>query len=227
MTKLEWPILDEPDDLLNKELERLHCLYHMERDLWGTGCQLIAGIDEAGRGPLAGPVVAAAVILPGGIWLPGLNDSKKVPPGRRQKLADLIKDQAVAWSLAVVDVDYIDQYNIRQASLEAMRRAVLSLAVLPEFLLVDGMSIPELMIDQAAIIHGDSRSASIAAASILAKVRRDELMDSYDKLYPAYGFSQHKGYATPQHLKALAHFGPCPIHRWSFAPVRKAAGEVK
>jgi ribonuclease HII len=187
---------------------------------------MIAGIDEVGRGPLAGPVVAGAVILPGGVWLPGLNDSKRLSPGRRTELAALIKERALAWAVAEVSVAYIDQYNIRQAALEAMRRCVRGLAVTPDYLLVDVMMIPQLAIPQTSLIRGDSRSASIAAASILAKAARDELMERFDPVYPGYGFGRHKGYGTPEHLAALARLGPCPIHRYSFAPVRESAREA-
>ncbi len=226
MTESVWPAFgSSPDE--EKERIRLSRLYALERDLWSVGCQMIAGIDEVGRGPLAGPVVAGAVILPGGVWLPGLNDSKRLSPGRRTELAAMIKERALAWTVAEVGVAYIDQYNIRQAALEAMRRCVAGLAVPPDYLLVDGMVIPQLKIPQAGLIRGDSRSASIAAASILAKVARDELMERLDPVYPGYGFARHKGYGTPEHLAALARLGPCPIHRYSFAPVRESAREIR
>lgn len=215
-----WPVSKGPDIYRDKESTRLNRLYDFERDLWSTGYQWIAGIDEVGRGPLAGPVVAGAVILPGGAWLPGIDDSKRISPANRRELAVLIKERAISWAIVEVDVEFIDKYNIRQASLEAMRRTVRGLSVQPDHLLVDGMSIPNLVIPQTGLIRGDSRSASIAAASILAKVARDELMDYLDKVYPGYGFCRHKGYGTPEHLAALARLGPCPIHRFSFAPVR-------
>lgn len=218
-----WPVREGQNDLILEEKKRLHRLYDSERDLWSVGRKLIAGVDEAGRGPLAGPVVAAAVILPGGAWLPDLDDSKRLSPERRHKLAEIIKARAVAWEVVEVAVEYIDQYNIRQASFEAMRRAIQALAVQPDHLLVDGYPIPEVKIAQSALIRGDSRSASIAAASILAKVTRDEIMKSWDRVYPEYGFRKHKGYATPDHLKVLTQCGPCPIHRRSFNPVREAA----
>jgi ribonuclease HII len=227
ITYNEWPVNNKVEDFWIKEMVRLNQMYNFERDLWSTGHQWIAGIDEVGRGPLAGPVVAAAVILPGGTWLPGVNDSKKIPPNRRIELAASIKELAIAYKVAIVEVDYIDRFNIRQGSLEAMRQAVQGLGVHPEYLLVDGMSIPDISIPQSGLVRGDTRSASIAAASILAKVVRDELMDELDLIYPGYGFCRHKGYATPEHLAALAKIGPCPIHRWSFAPVRESAGEVK
>ncbi len=226
LTKAGWSAPGKSPDW-EKEKTRLSHLYELERDLWSIGCQGIAGIDEVGRGPLAGPVVAGAVILPGGVWLPGLNDSKQLSPGRRTDLAALIKERALAWAVAEVDVAYIDQYNIRQAALEAMRRCVRGLAVIPDYLLVDGMVIPQLKIPQAGLIRGDSRSASIAAASILAKVARDELMERLDTVYPGYGFIRHKGYGTPEHLAALRRLGPCPIHRYSFAPVRESTREVR
>lgn len=226
LTETDWPLLGVSPDLEN-EKTRLSRLYSPERDLWSVGCQRIAGIDEAGRGPLAGPVVAGAVILPGGIWLPGLNDSKRLSPRQRTELAKLIQERAAAWAVAEVDAAYIDQYNIRQAALEAMRRCVLALPVSPDYLLVDGMVIPQLPIPQAGLIRGDSRSASIAAASILAKVARDGLMERWDAVYPGYGFARHKGYGTPEHLTALACLGPSPIHRFSFAPVRVSAKNAR
>lgn len=221
----DWPVGNEIDALWEAESNRLHNLYNFERDLWSIGYQNIVGLDEAGRGPLAGPVVAAAVILPGGLWLPGLNDSKKLSPSQRAELARLIKANAIAYSVTEVGVEYIDKFNIREASLEAMRLAIKALLVVPDYVLVDGMYVPGLKIPQTTIIRGDSLSASIAAASILAKVTRDELMISFEEKYPGYGFSQHKGYATAKHLEALNRLGPSPIHRWSFAPVQKASQE--
>jgi len=185
---------------------------------------LVAGIDEAGRGPLAGPVVAAAVILPRGCCPRGLDDSKKVPAPRREILAALIRRAALAWAVGLSTVAEIDRNNIHQATFRAMRRALAGLAVRPGHLLVDGYRIPDAPVAQTAVKHGDALCASIAAASILAKVTRDQMMAEYHRLYPQYGFDRHKGYGTAEHMRALAAFGPCPWHRRSFAPVRAVDG---
>lgn len=180
---------------------------------------LIAGIDEAGRGPLAGPVYAAAVILDPARRIRGLRDSKVLPPERREELAVEIRAYAIAWSIASATVHEIDQINILQATLLAMRRAVEALAVVPIEALVDGDHCPRLACPVYAIIKGDRDVASISAASILAKTARDALLVELDAQYPHYGFAHNKGYGTPEHLAALATHGPCPIHRRSFAPV--------
>jgi len=198
------------------ERERVLALYEHERQARTAGYRLIAGLDEAGRGPLAGPVVAAAVILPPDLVLAGLNDSKQVAPERRAELYDRIIAEAVAWGVGEVDVEYIERENILQATYEAMRRAVTQLAIAPDFLLLDAVRLPGVGIPQRPIIHGDALSASIAAASIIAKVTRDRLMCRYDELYPGYGFARHKGYGTAEHWQALRRLGPCPIHRRSF-----------
>ena len=177
---------------------------------------LVCGIDEAGRGPLAGPVCAAAVILPGD-WEPtGLNDSKKLSPARRDSLYDEITDKALGWAVAFASEKEIDEVNILQATFLAMRRALDGLPAKPDFALVDGNRDPGLGIPTRCEVKGDGRYACIAAASILAKVSRDRLMVEMDRLYPQYGFLQHKGYPTQAHYEALARFGPCPIHRRSF-----------
>ena len=181
---------------------------------------LVAGVDEAGRGPLAGPVVAAAVILPRGCCPDGLDDSKKVPAGRREALAALIRRMAPAWAIGVSTVSEIDGENIHRAGFLAMKRAIASLAIRPEHLLVDGYAIPGAPVAQTAVKHGDALCAAIAAASILAKVARDQMMREYHRLYPQYGFDRHKGYGTTAHFQALAACGPCSWHRQSFAPVR-------
>jgi len=181
---------------------------------------LVAGVDEAGRGPLAGPVVAAAVILPRGFCPEGLNDSKKVPAARRETLAALIQRAALAWAVGVSEVEEIDRENIHRATFLAMTRAVSFLAPAPGHLLVDGYAIPGVMVPQTAVVHGDGLCAAIAAASILAKVTRDRMMVEYHGRYPQYGFDRHKGYGTAGHLAALAVHGLCPWHRRSFAPVR-------
>lgn len=185
-----------------------------------TSGAVVAGVDEAGRGPLAGPVVAAAVILePGGRW-DGLDDSKLVPPDRRDELFARVLNEARAFAWAVVGPRRIDRANIRNASLDAMRRAVLRLRTVPELVLVDGRDqVPGLRCTQHAIIDGDARILSIAAASILAKVVRDRIMERLDRVWPQYGFARHKGYSTPEHLEVLRRLGPCPLHRYTFTPV--------
>ena len=181
---------------------------------------LIAGIDEAGRGPLAGPVVAAAVMLPEGFWHRRLNDSKKLAPGCRQSIFhELTTDSAVVWAVAIVDASEVDRLNILRATHEAMRRAFDALRPQPDHALIDGRPVHPFPVAHSAIVDGDAISLSIAAASVLAKVTRDRLMDELDARYPAYGFSRHKGYATSHHLAILARDGPCPIHRYTFRPV--------
>jgi len=207
-------------DNMAAEMQRLAKMFLYEKRLAASGHCPVAGVDEAGRGPLAGPVVAAAVILPGDVCLPGLNDSKKLTPARREALAEKIKEVALAWAVGISTVEEIYRENIHQASMTAMRRAVSGLKIKPAYLLVDGFRIERLELPQLAIVGGDGLSASIAAASILAKVNRDHLMDSYHEIYPEYGFNKHKGYATPEHLSALARFGPCPIHRAGYRPVK-------
>jgi len=187
---------------------------------------IIAGSDEVGRGPLAGPVVAAAVILPENYDLPGLTDSKKLSEKKRDVLFELIKEQAVAWAVAEASVEEIDQVNILQASLLAMKRSIESLAILPNKALVDGKHCPELDINVQAIIGGDLTIPVISAASILAKVTRDRKMIALDTEYPDYGFASHKGYGTKLHMAAIQEYGPCPIHRRSFAPIKKLLEKV-
>jgi ribonuclease HII len=176
----------------------------------------VAGIDEAGRGPLAGPVVAAAVILPKDIFLPFLNDSKKVTEKRRDVLFDEIKQNAIAYGIGIASNTLIDEINILQATYEAMREAINSLEKKPDVLLVDAVHIPDINIKQVGIVKGDAKSVNIAAASILAKVTRDRIMAEYDKIYPDYGFASNKGYGTATHIAALKEVGPCAIHRKSF-----------
>ncbi len=182
---------------------------------------LIAGVDEVGRGPLAGPVVAAAVILDPDNPVAGLADSKVLSESKRIALAAVIKQKSLAWSVAEASIDEIDSINILQASLLAMQRAVDQLSLQPVHVQVDGNRLPVLSMSAEAIVKGDSRVAAIAAASILAKVNRDSQMEQLDLVYPGYGFAQHKGYPTKQHLSALEKLGPCEIHRRSFAPVKK------
>jgi ribonuclease HII len=180
----------------------------------------VAGVDEAGRGPLAGPVVAAAVVLPPkGRW-EGLNDSKLVDPETRAELYARVLNEARAFSWAVVGPKAIDRANIRRASLGAMARAIALLRVTPDLVLIDGMDcIPGIRFEQRAVIDGDARMLSIAAASIVAKVVRDRIMERLDRVYPDYGFAQHKGYGTPEHIAAIQRLGPCPLHRYSYSPV--------
>ena len=192
-------------------------------DLLWTPAGLIAGVDEAGRGPLAGPVVAAAVILDDQNPIAGLNDSKKLTAARREQLFDQIRAKALCCSIAEASVEEIDQINILQATMLAMRRAVEGLRLRPAQVLVDGNRIPVLNVPVEAIVKGDAKVTSIAAASILAKVHRDRLCDDLHARHPGYGFATHKGYPTPDHLQALQNLGPCPDHRQSFGPVRAAA----
>jgi ribonuclease HII len=197
------------------------CCARYERDARQHGWQRIAGLDEAGRGSLFGPVVAAAVILNPRRRIVGLDDSKKLTPERRGELAPRIREHALAWAVAEVEASRIDAWNIYQASRQAMMAAVAQLYPLPDYLLLDAIEI-DVPIEQKALIHGDARSVSIAAASILAKVERDHRMLEYDQLYPQYGLAQNKGYGTPEHLAALQRHGPTPLHRFSYAPVREA-----
>ncbi len=186
--------------------------------------RLICGVDEAGRGPLAGAVYAAAVILPEQYDLPWLNDSKKLTARRREVLFDLIQACAVSWSVASASIEEIDELNILHASMLAMQRAVAGLAVVPDEALIDGNRVPKgLTVPGRAIVGGDALEACISAASILAKVSRDRDIETFEVLYPGYGFAQHKGYPTAQHLEALKRLGPCPEHRKSFGPVIKAS----
>jgi len=182
------------------------------------GFYRVAGCDEVGRGCLAGPVVAAAVILDADRPIPGVRDSKLVPPDERERLYGVITRRAVAWSVASAAVDEVDEINIHQASLRAMRRAVLSLAPLPDLVLVDAFSIPDLTIAQRGVVHGDRRCSAIAAASIVAKVTRDREMLAHHLADPRYGYDRHKGYATPYHLAAVAQHGYSALHRKSFRP---------
>lgn len=202
-------------------LKRLRCTLRYEKEAWQAGAQRVAGVDEVGRGSLFGPVVAAAVILDPGYRIRGLRDSKLLPKEDREELALKIRERALAWAVASVDSDTIDHINIYQASRLAMQQAVAGLALVPDSLLVDAMTL-DWKGPQRALIHGDARSASIAAASIVAKVERDRMMCEFDAVYPQYGLASHKGYSTPVHLAALKEHGPSPLHRRSFAPVWNA-----
>ena len=192
-------------------------LYEFERARWERGCGLICGVDEAGRGPLAGPVCAAAVILdPKDEEIAGVNDSKKLSASRREKLYEEITARALCWAVAFCDNKVIDEINILRATMSAMEQAVSALRFTPEIVYVDGNSLPELALPAQCLIHGDATSASIAAASILAKVSRDRLMVEMDSIYPGYAFAQHKGYGTKLHYERIAEHGICDIHRRSF-----------
>jgi ribonuclease HII len=207
------------------EGQRLRNLLRFETELWASGVQAVAGVDEAGMAPLAGPVVAGAVILPRGYRLRGLDDSKKIlDEQKRERLAQTLRKDAICCATGSASVEEIDTLNIYHAGLLAMRRAVEGLACVPEYLLVDARKIPLVPMPQRGIIHGDALSLSIAAASILAKTTRDGLMAALDGQYPGYGLAHHKGYPTPEHCRLLAQKGALPIHRRSFARVRQALG---
>jgi ribonuclease HII len=206
------------------EGQRLRKMLRYENALWTTGLTRVAGVDEAGMSPLAGPVAAAAVVFAPGARIPGVDDSKKLDARTRETLAGEIKQEAVAWSVAFVEVDEIDRINIYWAGLLAMRRAIEGLGCAPEHLLLDARSLKDLPTPQTPIVKGDAKSLSIAAASILAKTARDALMTELDAQYPGYGFARHKGYPVKDHVAALEKLGACPAHRNSFAPVRKALG---
>jgi len=202
-------------------LKRLKCTLRYEKKAWDSGARLVAGVDEVGRGSLFGAVVAGAVILDPAYRIRGLRDSKLLPRERREVLAERIREHAIAWSVAAVDAARIDQINIYQASRLAMRIAVSQLTPVPDFLLIDALRL-DCEQQQRALIHGDALSASIAAASILAKVERDRMISTWDPVFPVYGLAANKGYSTPRHLAALREHGPSPLHRQSFAPVWNA-----
>ncbi len=199
---------------LEAEIKRTELMKEFDREykIYGTIC----GIDEAGRGPLCGPVVAAAVILPDEYNILYINDSKKLSETKREEVYKEIDKYAVAYGVGIVSPERIDEINILQATYEAMRTAIHKLSVTPDILLNDAVTIPMVDIKQVPIIKGDAKSQSIAAASIVAKVTRDHIMEEYDKLYPEYGFAKHKGYGTAAHIKAIKEYGPCPIHRRTF-----------
>lgn len=190
--------------------------WEIEDSLYAKGCAAVCGIDEAGRGPLAGPVCAAACILPQDLQIEGLNDSKKLSAKKREALYDVITEQAIAWAVCLIDEARIDEINILQATFEAMRGAVGKLSVLPDYCLVDGNRDPGLGLPTLTVVKGDAKCATVAAASILAKVTRDRLMVEYDGQYPGYGFAVHKGYGTKAHYAAIDKLGLCPIHRRTF-----------
>jgi ribonuclease HII len=208
----------------DREARRLAMLRRHEMELWNEGLECVAGVDEAGRGPLAGPVVAAAVVLPRELRIDGLDDSKRLSPEKRERLYDVIQKNADAVAVGSASEKAIDEMNILRATHRAMRDAVLGLSLAPEHVLVDGDAIPELTVAQTGIRRGDEVSAPIAAASIIAKVTRDRAMVELDARYPGYGFAKHKGYGTREHVDALQRLGPCEIHRRSFRIVLEAAG---
>jgi ribonuclease HII len=197
------------------------CSSRFERAARQLGWTRIAGIDEAGRGALFGPVVAAAVVLNPKRRIVGLDDSKKLTPERRAELAPRIHEHALAWAVAEIDASRIDAWNIYQASRQAMIAALQQLSIIPDYLLIDAMQL-DVLIEQKSLIKGDAKSISIAAASILAKTHRDARLNEWDVIYSGYGLAQHKGYGTPEHLEALRRLGPTPLHRNSFAPVRES-----
>jgi ribonuclease HII len=199
-------------------LKRLRCTLKFEKKAWASGAQLVAGVDEVGRGSLFGPVVAAAVILDPAYRIRGLRDSKLLLAKRREILSERIREHAICWAIAAVDAARIDQINIYHASRLAMREAVLQLCPVPDHLLIDALRL-DCDQPQQPIIHGDALSASIAAASIIAKVERDRIMREWDPVFPLYGLASNKGYSTPRHIAALREHGPSPLHRQSFAPV--------
>jgi ribonuclease HII len=212
--RIEKRLADE-----RRERRRLAALFALRRRLALQGARIVAGVDEVGMGPLAGPIVAAAVVLPERVALPGLDDSKRVLRADRERLAQEIRAQALAFGVAEVWPDEIARRNVYRAGLEAMRRAVLALGVAPDHVLVDARTIPGIDAPQTPLVGGDGRDGSIAAASIVAKVHRDAIMVRLDDAFPGYGFALHKGYATASHLAALRERGPCLVHRRSFAPV--------
>jgi ribonuclease HII len=208
------------------EGQRLRLMLRWETPLWAAGVARVAGVDEAGMSPLAGPVAAAAVILPPGTRIPGVDDSKKIDAATRERLAPIIRARAVAWAVAFVEPEEIDRVNIYRAGILAMRRAVLALSPAAEHLLIDARRLDGLPLPQERIVKGDEKSLSIAAASILAKTARDARMVALDEEFPGYGFARHKGYPVRAHFRALARLGACAIHRRSFAPVRAALAAV-
>lgn len=209
-----------------RERERLDAMYVYERAAIAAGHAIVAGVDEAGRGPLAGPVAVAAVILPQECYLPHLNDSKKLSHTVREELFAQITEQALSYHVALMDAEMIDRMNILQATRTGMYEAIAALTPAPDEVLIDAVELPKLSMPSQSIIKGDAKSASIAAASILAKVTRDHLMESYDIQYPNYGFAKHKGYGTQEHIDTIRKYGICPIHRKSFDPIRSMLNNI-
>ena len=210
---------------IQRERERLDAMYVYERAAVAAGHTLVAGVDEAGRGPLAGPVAVAAVILPHEAHLPRINDSKKLSAAVREELFAQISDIAISYHVALIDAETIDRMNILQATRMGMYEAIAALTPAPDEVLIDAVQL-KLSMPSQSIIKGDAKSASIAAASILAKVTRDRLMDEYDSTYPNYGFAKHKGYGTREHIEAIRAYGVCPLHRKSFEPIRSILNNI-
>jgi ribonuclease HII len=206
-----------------RQVARREVLMRLERELWSQGFEGVAGVDEVGVGSIAGPVVAAAVMLPSTVHILGIDDSKKLTRATRNRLADEIRACAVGIGLGTATVEEIDRFNVYRAALEAMRRAVAALPTPPDYVLVDARQIPAIAIPQLPLIKGDGQSLSIAAASIIAKVTRDAMMTELNVRYPVYGFGSHMGYATASHLHVIGLYGPCPAHRRSFAPISQLA----
>jgi len=220
-----YKILAKRYDDQKKERNRLDAMLHFERLLWKAGIQHIAGVDEVGMGPLAGPVVAAAVVFPPGAEIEGVDDSKALDEEARTRLDKDIREKASAFAIGVVEVEEIDRINIYHAGIHAMQLALSNLPVTPQHILVDSRTVPGFAQPQNSFDKGDGINFSIACASIVAKVYRDRLMMELDSKYPGYGFASHKGYATPEHQRAIREFGPCPIHRRSFDYIRELRGE--
>ena len=194
--------------------------------MWGQGYSMVGGLDEVGRGTLAGPVVAGVAVLPStlnGHWLSLIRDSKQLTPSQRDRALPYLQDNALALEVGTSSCQEVDDLGIVAATRLAMARALASLPLMPQYLLLDAISLPDVHIPQKSIIHGDALCFSIAAASIAAKVARDRMMEEQDQVFPGYGFARHKGYATPEHLRSLQELGPCPIHRYTFAPVKERA----
>ncbi len=215
-TKSQIDKINKQKEKHDKEMLRLENMYKYEREAFRQGLRFIGGIDEAGRGPLAGPVVAACVILPENCLIEGVNDSKRLSASKRERLYEIIMEKAISVGIGIVGEKVIDDVNILNAAKIAMRKAAEQVAPSPELLLIDAVELTDINIPQKSIIKGDALSVSIAAASIIAKVTRDRLIDKEDTKYPAYGFKNHKGYGTAQHIAAIKKYGICPIHRISF-----------
>jgi ribonuclease HII len=220
-----YKVLQKRYEQQKQERNRLDAMLHFERLLWQAGIQRIAGVDEVGIGPLAGPVVAAAVVFPPGSEIDGIDDSKALDEAARSRLDEEIRAKAVACGVGVVEVEEIDKINIYHAGIRAMQLALTNLSVVPQHILVDSRTVPGFTQPQNSFDKGDGINFSIAAASIVAKVYRDRLMTDLDDRYPAYGFAHHKGYATPEHQEAIRKHGPCPIHRSSFDYIRELCGQ--
>lgn len=226
MKKPSFFTTSQSSQMNEHEWDRLQILTLFEEEAYCNGFQYVVGIDEAGRGPLAGPVTAAACYIPKGIYLSGIDDSKKLTAKMRDLLfEEIVSDPRIIYAIGIIEAEIVDQINIYQATIQAMLQAINNLQVQPDYLLVDGLQLPHPSVSCQKIIKGDAKSQSIAAASVLAKVTRDRLMLSYHEQWPQYGFEKHKGYGTAKHLEALEQFGPCPIHRYTFEPIKSRYAE--